>query len=131
MKIKTTELTGPALDWVVAQVVHANLQRTYGEPVFNPKTKRIYQTEGLRQIGVNYSPSTNWAQGGPIIEQEKMTISYDEDGQTYSAYVSLFRQRGMSNRTRWRSGPTPLIAAMRAFCCSLLGEEVELPEKLK
>ena len=125
MKIKTTELTGPALDWVVAQVVHANLQRTYGEPVFNPKTKRIYQTEGLRQIGVNYSPSTNWAQGGPIIEQEGITVCH---GSPVRGLEWLACDR---SSTHIQHGPSYLIAAMRCFVASKLGEEVELPEKLK
>ena len=125
MKIKTTELTGPALDWVVAQVVHANLQRTYGEPVFNPKTKRIYQTQGLQQIGVNYSPSTNWAQGGPIIEREGITVCHG------SPVHGLEWLACDKSSTHIQHGPSYLIAAMRCFCASKLGEEVELPEKLK
>ncbi len=125
MKIKTTELTGPALDWVVAQVVHANLQRTYGEPVFNPKTKRIYQTQGLQQIGVNYSPSTNWSQGGPIIEREGITVCH---GSPVHGLEWLACDR---SSTHIQHGPSYLIAAMRCFCASKLGEEVELPEKLK
>ena len=125
MKIKTTELTGPALDWVVAQVIHADLQRTYGEPVFNPKTKRIYQTQGLQQIGVNYSPSTNWAQGGPIIEREGITVCH---GSPVHGLEWLACDR---SSTHIQHGPSYLIAAMRCFCASKLGEEVELPEKLK
>ena len=125
MKIKTTEITGPALDWVVAQVVHANLQRTYGEPVFNPKTKRIYQTQGLQQIGVNYSPSTNWAQGGPILEREGITVCH---GSPVHGLEWLACDR---SSTHIQHGPSYLIAAMRCFVASKLGEEVELPEKLK
>ncbi len=125
MKIKTSELTGPALDWVVAQVVHANLQLTYGEPVFNPKTKRIYQTQGLQQIGVNYSPSTNWSQGGPIIEREGITVCH---GSPVHGLEWLACDR---SSTHIQHGPSYLIAAMRCFCASKLGEEVELPEKLK
>ena len=123
--MKVSELTGPALDWAVA--------KCKGQALLDPNNNEWEYCWNLLgdNSGNYYFPSTDWAQGGPIIEQEKMTISYDEDGQTYSAYVSLFRQRGMSNRTRWRSGPTPLIAAMRCFVASKLGEEVELPEKLK
>ena len=126
MKVKTAELTGPALDWGVAQVVYANLQRTYGEPVFNPKTKRIYQTQGLQQIGVNYSPSTNWAQGGPIMEQERISLQAGHSGWWVASILNL-----NDDATFSMGGSTPLIAAMRCFCASKLGEEVELPEKLK
>ena len=30
----------------------------------------------------------------------------------------------------WRNGPTPLIAAMRCYVISKLGEEVEVPDEL-
>jgi hypothetical protein len=29
-----------------------------------------------------------------------------------------------------QEGPTVLIAAMRCFCCSQLGDEIEIPEEL-
>lgn len=125
MKIKTTELTGPALDWGVAQVVHANLQRTYGEPVFNPKTKRIYQTQGLQQIGINYSPSTNWAQGGPIIESNEIDLKSVEEG--------VWQASNIFDDMEWYHflGYSPLEAAMRCHVAHKLGEEVEIPEELK
>ena len=125
MKIKTTEITGPALDWVVAQVVHASLQRTYGEPVFNPKTKRIYQTQGLQQIGVNYSPSTNWAQGGPIIESNEIDLKSVEEG--------VWQASNIFDDMEWYHflGYSPLEAAMRCLVAHKLGEEVEIPEELK
>ena len=128
MKIKTSKLTGTALDWFVAKCEGGIEQGVYGTPVLMESGLHLHYCDVL--LSHPYNPSTDWAQGGPLIQREKMTLSYDEDGQTYSAYVSLFRQRGMSNRTRWRSGPTPLIAAMRCLCCSLLGEEVEIPDEL-
>ena len=124
MKVKTAELTGPALDWGVAQVVYANLQRTYGEPVFNPKTKRIYQTQGLQQIGVNYSPSTNWAQGGPIIESNEIDLKSVEEG--------VWQASNIFDDMEWYHflGYSPLEAAMRCHVAHKLGEEVEIPEEL-
>ena len=124
MRVKISALSGTALDWVVA--------KCEGQALLDPHDNEWEYCWNLLgdNSGNYYFPSVDWAQGGPLIQREKMTLFYDEDGQTYSAYVSLFRQRGMSNRTRWRSGPTPLIAAMRAFCCSLLGEEVEIPDEL-
>jgi Protein of unknown function (DUF2591) len=100
MKIKTSELTGAALDWAVAS--YADKHVTIGDICWG-----------------NYSPSTDWAQGGPIIE---MHISRLEDlsddgweacGFGFVAY-----------------GPTPLIAAMRCFVASKLGDEVEIPDEL-
>lgn len=143
--MKTSELTGAALDWAVAKATQMPLYQCGegwpGNRVVNEESlRRPIVTVGLtgRMLlegpktseNKEWSPSTNWAQGGPIIEREKMTLSYDEDGQTYSAHVSLFRQRGMSNRTRWRSGPTPLVAGMRCLVASKLGDEVDVPEEL-
>ena len=125
MKVKTQDLTGPTLDWAVAQVIHAGLRYKYGEPVFDPKTKRIYQTEGLRQIGVNFMPSTNWAQGGPIIEQEGITVCHG------SPVHGLEWMACDRSSTHIQHGPSYLIAAMRCFCASKLGEEIEIPKELK
>lgn len=101
MKIKTSELTGAALDWAVA---------------------RCEGGVGNNQlIGAWYSPSTDWTQGGPIIEREGI--------------ATLPCPRGWAARIGFGSeyieGTTPLIAAMRCYVASKLGDEVEIPEELK
>jgi len=60
MNIKTTELTGTALDWAVA------------------KCEGIKLNEGntLSNDCDVYAPSTNWSQGGAIIEREEISISH-------------------------------------------------------
>jgi hypothetical protein len=117
MLVKTSELIDSSLDWAVAKCKNFLLPEM---------TFSLYVWFG--KYGPRYS--TDWTQGGPIIDQESITLMFDEDDQTYSAYVSQFRQRGMSNRTRWRNGKTPLIAAMRCFVASKLGDEVEIPDEL-
>lgn len=131
MSVNSKDLTGPALDWAVAQVIHAGLRYEYCEPVFDPKTERIYQTEGLQQIGVNFIPSTNWAQGGPIIERECIKLA------AYEASSEVPKNPAYWEAvicTRWatyrQTGPTALIAAMRCYVSSVLGDEIEVPEKL-
>jgi len=102
MKIKTSELTGAALDWAVARCEGG---------VGNDQL-----------VGAWYSPSTDWAQGGPIIEREKITLRIWED----EDYVHAYKW----NTEGWLEGPTPLIAAMRCYVSSKLGDEVEIPEEL-
>jgi hypothetical protein len=117
MKIKTSELTGAALDWAVAQC------ESY--PVSMSKTGYLIFCDPLIQCGprgTQYSPSTNWSQGGPIIERELITIQ------------PVVRPDGWMARTQrqdsvWE-GPTPLIAAMRCYVVSKLGDEVEVPDEL-
>ena len=66
--------------------------------------------------------STNWSHGGPIIEREG--IATRENGDSDDWYACK----------RWdnhgKFGPTPLIAAMRCYVASKLGDDVEIPEEL-
>jgi hypothetical protein len=64
--------------------------------------------------------SVNWSWGGPIIDRERMTLR--PVGKTWSSDMDpCYRQYG----------PNPLIAAMRCYVASKLGDEVEIPEELK
>ena len=71
-----------------------------------------------------YHPSTNWAQAGPIIEREAIQLTPDEYTGTWAAFTT--REGEPYDYT----GPTPLIAAMRCYVASKLGDEVEIPEQL-
>jgi hypothetical protein len=68
--------------------------------------------------------SRDWAQGGPIIERERIEICGKADG------VGWYAGAGDAPFTEEREfealGPTPLIAAMRAYVASKLGDEVDL-----
>ena len=112
--MKVSELEGWGLDYWVARAEGIKFERK-GDI-------GIYELHGNDVGGYNrheYSPSTDWARGGPIIEREWITLGVDtlSDGKSWCARVS--DQHGY-----W-TGPTPLIGAMRAFVASKLGEEVE------
>lgn len=98
--LKTSELTGAALDWAVAKC----------------ETGRNYPPETI----TNWHPSTNWAQGGPIIERERIEVR-PYDGEEWIA---------TDNLTNHTIGPTPLIAAMRCHVIGQLGDEVDVPPAL-
>ena len=106
MKIKVSELTGTALDWAVA--------KCEGE-----EYRDRMEWDGIGQDYPAHKYSTDWSQGGPIIEREKITISDALD-----EWVA-----GSKGRLTY-FGPTPLIAAMRCFCASKLGNEVEIPQEV-
>jgi hypothetical protein len=101
--MKTSELTGAALDWAVAEI----------EAI--PSS-----TEAKRAF---YKPSTNWAQGGKIIEREGIDL-IKQDGYWDAD------DNGQAQMSCMVSGPTPLIAAMRCYVASKLGDEVDVPEEL-
>lgn len=128
--MKTSELTGAALDWAVAKCEYDSRRYNYGSPCFNAQIKRVYETEGLRQIGVHFAPSTDWKQGGPIMERERITVLFDADD--CCAGVCEFVNSGGDPvfNSRLYSGPTPLIAAMRCYVASKLGENVDIPQEL-
>ena len=108
--MKTSELKGTALDWAVAECEGYNLEQTW--------LPAQYALE-------DFSPSTNWAQAGPIIEREKITLLRWRDG--WQAWIWFEHTRVVHDAY----GPTPLIAAMRCYVTSKLGNEVHIPEELK
>lgn len=109
MKTKTSDLTGAALDWAVAKC-------EYPEQSINTALGFPYLVFG------RFNPSTDWAQGGPIIEREGVLFVGTNDGGMYHAWIV--------RRNASALGPTHLIAAMRCHVASHLGDEVDIPEEL-
>ena len=118
--IKVSELTGAALDWAVAKCEGHNvfIKHAPVQVMYTPKGKRSWYI---------YTPSTNWAQGGPIIEREGINLDNCAKNPQWSAWTPApDREYGEAQAF----GPTPLIAAMRCYVASKLGDTVEVPEEL-
>jgi hypothetical protein len=115
MKVKTSELKDKPLDWGVAKCEGDEVSLIKGQ------LETRWTTNG-------WKPSTDWSQGGPIIEREFIHwgMTAVPHGATPTVYLAYQYQSG----TAPMKGPTPLIAAMRCFCASRLGDEVEIPEEL-
>lgn len=114
--MKTADLIGPALDYAVAVALGLPL----GDYV---EADDLY---GPLHCGPEYS--TDWKYGGPLIEREWITLNYGDPDLCTAYYLrTLF-----DDEEGWiQFGPTPLVAAMRCFVASKLGDEVEIPEELK
>lgn len=117
--MRTSELTGAALDWAVAKCEGIGL---------GPRGFVVYYDNGEP---ASWHPSTDWSQGGPIIEREMREFGFDlwsgahvPTGQFAATYC-----RGAPDSYVY--GPTPLVAAMRCYVASKLGDEIEIPEELK
>ena len=82
-----------------------------------------------QRIGHEYSPSTNWKQGGPIIDRLFKETASASGGTTEEGLV-IFWIRDENGDKYTRAGPTLLIAAMRCYVTSKLGDEIEIPEEL-
>lgn len=122
--MKTSDLTGAALDWAVAKCEGYTITSD-GISTLIKKADRLLIL-GTGSSPLNYSPSTNWAQGGRIIAQDIIDIFHMErEPPVFEAEI----QTGPRKRAKGR-GPTHLIAAMRCFVASKIGDEIELPEEL-
>jgi hypothetical protein len=116
--MKTSELTGAALDWAVA-TANGDCPQWYSE------WEGFYAANG---DDMDYS--TNWAQGGPIIERERLQVTTERNG-TWICSIPFAVEIGGYRKYIFTHGPTPLIAAMRCYVASKLGDEIEIPEELK
>ena len=126
MKVKTSELQGAALDWAVAKCEGMEFDEDTGATVLTGEY--WWDDEGL-QWPVEWEPSTNWAQGGSIIERLGVALSTTTmlgAGAAYAWQAALRTQRQQFGEY----GPTPLVAAMRCYVASRLGDEVEVPDEL-
>ena len=104
--MKTSELIDASLDWAVTQI---DYEGTAYDVWRNFRSECHY--------------STDWKEGGPIIEREKI-------GLTYSDSIPCWYATSQQGKRFLRLGDTPLIAAMRCYVASKLGDEVEIPEEL-
>jgi len=106
MKIKTRELKNTALDWAVAKCEGVAL------------VDGCIFTKDPADEQVLYSPSTNWVQGGPIIERERIELEFD--GNLWNAGIFYLSEDCIAQ------AEFPLIAAMHCYVASKLGDEVEI-----
>ena len=120
--MKTSELTGAALDWAVAKCEGRNVF------IKHAPVQVMYTPQGKRSWYI-YTPSTNWSQGGPIIEREAHNLFKHNGGSEWCCACNVQREGYVAIITA--DGPTPLIAAMRCYVASKLGDNIDLPEELK
>ena len=134
MKIKTSELSGVALDWAVAQAVEEEIHYEY---VDDERRKMLiskwedYSRNGDFIQQEEWSPSTDWRQGGSLIERFDVYFDrypLDQPGFVV-ARIGMDYQAG-SNYFNNPSSPNRLIAACRAIVSAKLGDEVDVPEEL-
>lgn len=148
--MKTSELTGIPLCWFVAiaQGLAPRYERVQpwegGKMGIHVDNMELYEGKWRRtDMGWHeYCPDKNWAQGGEIIEREEIGVircndlyfpSGNEVGETFEQYwkatIEGSTDAGIPLYKEY--GPTPLVAAMRCYVASELGDEVKLPGELK
>jgi hypothetical protein len=115
--VKTAELIGPALDWAVAKAIDLE------DETLDPLT----WVETAHPSGC-YSFSTDWSQGGPLIDKIggfELKVWLESTPETKcEAHVHSYEGNWIV------FGPTPLIAAMRCLVAAKLGDTVQVPKEL-
>ena len=124
---QSNELTGMALNWAVATAM--GLTRLKGDRSKGESGDLFVEVplgNGTFNL-IRWSPSTNWGQAGPIIEECGMGVyrNYVRDGSgKWEGYVAAMRDpHGVG------TGSSMCEAAMRCFVAGKLGEEVDIPEE--
>jgi hypothetical protein len=128
VEVKTAELTGPALDWAVAIATRQEC-RTARYVAFGKAVVVVEAGlgESLSMLRGPFCPSTNWAQGGPLIDSYTIKVSsYPKEKGEGRAAARL----AMNGKVYWQSGDTPLIAICRAIVAAALGDVVHVPTEL-
>lgn len=119
--MKTCDLIGKQLDWAAAKAQGYITSSDGISTLIQIDSRSFIIGPTLSgDLKSRYTPSTSWAQGSVIIEQELIQTSYTILG---------WRAQGFDyNCVSY--GPTPLIAAMRCYVASKFGDEIEIPKEL-
>ena len=128
MKVKVRETTGIQLDYLVTSIEDPDTL-DYGVADWRE------QRRGVTAYGEYiHRYHQSWNQGGPIIERELICLDNADVGKPHHLWFARIfttqKGSGWDAKGFSATGHTPLIAAMRAFVASKLGDEVEVPEEL-
>ena len=125
MKVETIELSGIALDWAVAMSEGKDADcEIHAKNIWYGRV-----TSGF----VQYRPSTDWAVAGPIIDTlSSYLMQTDEEAEPNKRYycTTPSTAEDWHNHPCQEWGPTFLIAAMRAYVASKLGDVIDIPDEI-
>lgn len=119
VKINVNYLADTALDWAVGVALGHDMSKAvnYGAYIRIPCSANPPHT-------VMFCPTTNWHQAGPIIEREGIGLERDDQGVWFASYDLS------ANPSFGAASKEPLVAAMRCYVASKLGDIVEVPREL-
>ncbi|AJW97021.1 hypothetical protein BM43_3193 [Burkholderia gladioli] len=115
--MKVAELSGTLLDYWACRALLAEFE---GKKL----TPELVEHVKNRIGSIPFHPSTDWAQGGPIIARERIAVFWDVD-----EWVALWNAESSASGTLHARGATAvgataLIAAMRVFVSERFGATV-------
>jgi hypothetical protein len=119
--MNVNELSGAQLDYFVARAVGRAAKIDDGNALIERVRMGVLDgsAEPLVVLWGKFSPSTNWTDGGPIIEREKIELAFWLG--SWGGFISGCAYES-ADPDGW--GDTPLVAAMRAYVKVKFGKEV-------
>lgn len=155
IEVKTADLIGPALDWAVAEAegirrfVMGNDWPGNSVVADAADRDRVVICNMIGQLVVSrggwsngWNPSTDWAQGGPLIEKYGVLLSPPRSmmhvnggpnagwRETGTWDSTIFGTERKHRRKAFEHQDQPLVAAMRAIVQFELGDVVSVPAEL-
>ena len=165
MKIATAEASGKTLDWLVAKAIGTDTRNNWEVSFCDSEGATLLfhcmadsNAHAIEQCADAYQdadsfdavelpdfcPSTDWSQGGPLLENAgiatrrvsngtwlavKSSDLGDDEGARWSQFTfkDVPKTASTSRRKRF-DGPTQLIAGLRCLVASKYGELVAVPE---
>lgn len=121
-EVKVGEVSGAALDYLVLTCGELDADSNITAKQFISMQNQGY-----------FLYSTDWEQGGPIIERENLCVGRKHQADTNYCEVNDPAVDCWARTTAGgylSYGPTPLIAVMRCYVASKLGEVVKVPQEL-
>lgn len=135
IEVKTSELTGYALDWAVAKAIGYECGRLQGRNgTFGCNAHRGVQyvigilrgSSLVEELNARFwRPTTDWAQGGPLLDKYNVSIEHIEcrDGEIWIGGMATFDGTA-------KAADAPLVAICRTIVAGKLGDVVRVPAEL-
>ena len=133
MEIDVDSATILQLNWLVARCENKTVSIRQSQIGTRVEVRNYSFEDPTIHYPVPYSPTTDREISGPIIEREKIDLEYRKqsfgDGVPHWHACHPKNYGGLIRYTGY--GPTPLVAAMRCYVKSVMGDLVQVPEELK
>lgn len=125
-KIKVADASGIVLDWLVAKCEGVAVEHLKTSDGLLNQLNFKKLSEARKYNDARYRPQYSPSQAWPIIDRERICVhAYLDPAEGWNACIYIGKVRRFH-----LGGSTGLIAAMRCYVASKLGEEAEVPEEL-
>ena len=134
MLVNTSTLTGPALNFAVATAQGLSVSfADWYKPDEGCQLQVSRSASGIDSIywhlGGRYDPAGDWAQGGPLLTEARISRTIDHSGLWIAYWTDGYGDGDEANKFM-HCDRSELVAGMRTFVAGKLGDTVEIPDEL-